>query len=204
MNEIKKGLFESDIDKDPFEQFARWYNYRILSKAEEPYSAFLGTSGTDGRVSLRTVLIKEFDTNGFRFYTNYNSVKSKHIEANPNCAILFYWAEEGRQVRIEGVAEKLSDQESESYFRSRPRESQLSAWASNQSSVIPDRAYLDKKYEEYKNKFSEHPVDKPPHWGGFILVPDRFEFWQEGWYRLHDRLVYRKVNENWIVERLAP
>jgi pyridoxamine 5'-phosphate oxidase len=118
--------------------------------------------------------------------------------------MLFYWPESGRQVRIEGLTEKVSEEDSESYFRTRPRESQISAWASKQSSVIPDRDHLQELFVFYKNKFSANPVTKPPHWGGFILLPQWFEFWQNGEFRLHDRLTYLKRDDNWILERLAP
>jgi pyridoxamine 5'-phosphate oxidase len=118
--------------------------------------------------------------------------------------LLFYWPESGRQVRIEGVTKKVSAKDSESYFKTRPRESQLSAWASEQSSIIPDRQYLEKRYDIYKNLYSDKPVDKPPHWGGFRLIPEWFEFWQERQFRLHDRLTYTKRKDLWVIERLSP
>lgn len=198
------ALTETMADKNPFSQFALWFNDRNLSQVKEPYAAALGTCSTVGRVSLRTVLVKDYDETGFKFYTNYNSLKGKQLELKPACALLFYWPESDRKIRIEGFTEKLSVEESECYFKLRPRESQLSSWASEQSSVIPDRNYLDSQYDFYKKKFNKKSVEKPPHWGGFILVPDRFEFWQEGNYRLHDRLNYRKVKDSWIIERLAP
>ena len=124
--------------------------------------------------------------------------------SNPKAALLFYWPESCRQVRIEGVTEKVSDKESEAYFKTRPRESQLSAWASEQGSVIPDRQHLENRYNFYKDKFSEIPVQKPLHWGGLRLIPEWFEFWQEGEFRLHDRLSYTRINDIWVIKRLAP
>jgi pyridoxamine 5'-phosphate oxidase len=141
---------------------------------------------------------------GFVFFTNYQSRKGIQLTSNPKAAMLFYWAESGRQVRIEGVTEKIPEKESESYFKTRPRESQLSALTSMQSSKIPDRSYLDELYDNYRNRYAGKPVDKPLHWGGYRLVPEWFEFWQNGEFRLHDRLTYSKRNDLWVIERLAP
>jgi pyridoxamine 5'-phosphate oxidase len=153
---------------------------------------------------VRTVLLKIYDERGFVFFTNYNSRKGAQLSSNPRAALLFYWPECARQIRIEGVTEKITERESESYFKIRPKESQLSAWASEQSSVIPDREHLEKRFLYYKNMYGEKSVDKPEHWGGFRIVPDWFEFWQEGEFRLHDRLSYTKRNDSWVIERLAP
>ena len=130
--------------------------------------------------------------------------KGVQLSENPSAALLFYWAESGRQVRIEGITEKVTEKESASYFSTRPRESQISAWASEQSSVIPDRHYLEKRHEFYKSRFENKPVQKPPHWGGFRLIPDFFEFWRDGEFRLHDRIVYTRRNDVWVISRLAP
>jgi pyridoxamine 5'-phosphate oxidase len=195
---------EACIDYNPFVQFSIWFNERPLSLIKEPYAAALATTGNDGRISQRIVLVKEFDETGFRFFTNYNSLKGLQLESNPSCAILFYWPESGRQVRIEGNALKVPAERSQTYFKTRPRESQISSWASQQSAVIPSREFLQKKFDMYKNMFYNMPVEKPEHWGGFCLVPNWFEFWQEGDFRLHDRIIYLKRDDIWVTERLAP
>jgi pyridoxamine 5'-phosphate oxidase len=199
-----KDLSEKTIDLNPFVQFGKWYDEHLASGIEIPNSVSLATTFLDGLVSLRTVLLKGYNETGFVFFTNFNSKKASQLAINPKAALLFYWSESGRQVRIEGVTEKISDNESKSYFRTRPRENQLGAWASEQSSVIPDRRYLEKQYVFYKKTFNGKSVDKPPHWGGFIIVPDWFEFWQEGKFRLHDRITYTRNGEFWAIERLAP
>ena len=199
-----KGLSKKTIDPNPFGQFDKWFKERLNAGIPIPNTVSLGTATTDGWVSVRTVLLKDYDENGFVIFTDYNSKKGLHLLSNRRAALLFYWPESGRQVRIEGFADKVSEQESESYFKTRLRESQLSAWASEQSSVIPDRDHLEKRYAFYKNRFFDKPVDKPQHWGGFRIVPDLFEFWQEGDFRLHDRLAYTKGINVWVIERLAP
>jgi len=201
---LKKDFSETEFEKNPFTQFGNWYREHLLCGILIPDTVSLGTSSSAGKVSVRTVLLKEFTENGFVFFTNYNSRKGKDLSQNNSAALLFYWPESGRQVRIEGTVIKISEDESESYFKSRPRESQLSAWASEQSSVIPDRQYLEKRYELFKNKFDNNPVKKPSHWGGYRLVAEWFEFWQEGEFRLHDRITYSKRNDIWIIARLAP
>lgn len=199
-----KGLSKKTIDPNPFGQFDKWFKERLNAGIPIPNTVSLGTATTDGWVSVRTVLLKDYDENGFVIFTDYNSRKGLHLSSNRRAALLFYWPESGRQVRIEGFADKVSEQESESYFKTRPRESQLSAWASEQSSVIPDRQHLEKRYAFYKNRFFDKPIDKPQRWGGFRIVPDLFEFWQEGDFRLHDRLTYTKGINVWVIERLAP
>ena len=158
----------------------------------------------DGRVSARTVLLKDYSDKGFVFFTNYGSRKGHQLSDNKRAALLFYWPESGRQIRIEGITEKVSEEESVEYFATRPKESQLSAWASEQSRVISNRMYLDERYDFYKEKYRDRTVDKPPHWGGFRLMPEWFEFWQNGEFRLHDRLTYTKTKERWTISRLAP
>jgi pyridoxamine 5'-phosphate oxidase len=195
---------EKTVDPDPLVQFKVWYEEHLASATAIPESVTLATSSKDGRVSARTVLLKGYNDKGFIFFTNYKSRKGTQLLSNPRAALLFYWQESGRQVRIEGITEKVSEEDSESYFRTRPRESQISAWASEQSSVIPDRDHLNDLFTFYKNKFSDNPVSKPPHWGGFLLVPVWIEFWQNGEFRLHDRLTYFKRKDKWIIERLAP
>ena len=204
MKNVKNPFSESGIDESPFIQFTTWFNERPLTLIKEPYAAALATSGKEGRISQRIVLVKEYDENGFVFYTNYNSLKGRQLESNHSCALLFYWPESNRQVRIEGIVDKVHPDISEAYFKTRPRESQLSAWASEQSAVIPSRQYLEEEFDLYKNMFYNIPVKKPDHWGGFRLVPNWFEFWQEGDFRLHNRLTYSKKDGIWVKERLAP
>jgi len=200
----KKHFSEKTINPNPFDQFKFWYKEHLISSIAIPEAVTLASAFSDGHISARTVLLKDFNETGFIFYTNYNSRKGSQLSSNPRAALLFYWPESCRQVRIEGVTEKVPEKDSESYFRTRPRESQLSAWASEQSSVIPDRQYLENRYNFYKNKFSDISVEKPRPWGGVKLIPDWFEFWQEGEFRLHDRLAYTKRNNLWVIERLAP
>jgi pyridoxamine 5'-phosphate oxidase len=198
------GISRKEIDNNPFIQFDKWYNEHLTAGIAIPDSVNLGTASSTGHVSVRTVLLKGYDDKGFIFYTNYNSKKGSQLLSNQRAALLFYWYESDRQVRIEGIAERVSEKESELYFQTRPRESQLSAWASEQSSVIPDRQYLENRYELYSNKFLNKPVEKPPYWGGFRIIPDWFEFWQNGEFRLHDRFTYTLKKNTWLIERLAP
>jgi len=197
-------LNEDSVNSDPFIQFGIWYRDHLSCGISIPESVSLGTATADGKVSVRTVLLKEYSENGFVFFTNFNSKKGLQLSDNPNIALLFYWPEAGRQVRIEGRAEKVSDEYSDSYFKTRPRESQLSAWASEQSMVVPDRQYLETRHEYYGTMFTGKSVSRPPHWGGFRIIPTWFEFWQNDIRRLHDRLTFTKSNDDWIMERLAP
>jgi pyridoxamine 5'-phosphate oxidase len=199
-----KSLSEMTADPDPFVQFTKWYNEHLETGMEIPDSASLGTASATGRVSVRTVLLKGYDKDGFVFFTNYNSKKGSHLTENPFAALLFYWPESGRQVRVEGSAEKVTEEESVTYFSTRPRDSQISAWASEQSSVIPDRVYLEKRYDYFKTRFENKHVEKPPHWGGFRLIPDLIEFWTNGEFRLHDRIIYTRSEDSWIMNRQAP
>lgn len=199
-----KNLSEKSIDLNPFVQFGIWFKERLTSGVDTPNAVSLGTVSSDGRISVRTVLLKDHNETGFVFFTNYNSKKGSQLSSTRRAALLFYWPESDRQVRIEGVADKIPAEESDLYFKTRPRESQLAAWASEQSSVIPGRSYLEKKYDFYKNKLDNKPVERPLHWGGFRLVPEWFEFWQSGEFRLHDRLTYSKRNKIWVIERLSP
>lgn len=203
---IKKAnsFSEKSVNNDPFVQFDKWYRERLRETDNYPDSFSLGTASADGTVSVRTVLLKEYDKRGFVFFTNYNSKKGKQLSENLNVAMLFYWPESGKQVRIEGKIEKTTEEESEKYFFSRPRESRISAWASNQSSVIPGRDHLEKQMLEFRSNFKGSSVPKPPHWGGFRIIPEFFEFWQEGKYRLHDRVAYFHEKKGWKIQRLAP
>jgi pyridoxamine 5'-phosphate oxidase len=203
MNDTK-DFSEKTVDPNPFIQFRAWYNEHLNSGIDIPEAVTLASASADGKVSARTVLLKDYNDKGFFFFTNYNSSKGLQLYSNPGAALLFYWPESTRQVRIEGVTEKVAEQDSESYFKTRPRESQLSTWASLQSSLIPDRQYLDDRYNYFKTRYSGIPVERPPYWGGFILIPVWFEFWQEGEFRLHDRITYTKGKDKWVIERLAP
>jgi pyridoxamine 5'-phosphate oxidase len=199
-----KEFSEKTVDPNPFVQFKTWYGEHLISGISIPEAVTLATASADGKASVRTVLLKNYNKDGFVFFTNYMSRKGFQLLSNPRAALLFYWPESARQIRIEGTAEKVPDRDSESYFRTRPRESQFSAWASEQSSVIPDRQFLESRFDFYKNKYSDKPVDKPQFWGGFRLIPEWFEFWQERDFRLHDRLTYTKRKNLWVIERLAP
>ena len=197
-------LSEKSVDADPFVQFDKWYKEHLSFGIAIPESFSLATASADGQVSVRTVLLKEYSKDGFIFFTNYDSKKGFQLSANPKVAMLFYWPETGRQVRVEGMAEKVSEEYSDSYFKIRPRESQLSAWASNQSTVIPDRSYLEKKYDYYREKFSGTQVKRPLYWGGFRIIPEWFEFWNNDEFRMHDRITYTRNEQTWVIERLAP
>lgn len=200
----KNDFSEKTVDPNPVVQFRIWYEEHLKSAIAIPDSVSLATASSDGRVSVRTVLLKDYNNEGFFFYTNYKSRKGLQLSSNPRAALLFYWPESARQVRLEGITEKISEEDSDSYFKTRPRESQLSAWASEQSSVIPDRQHLENRYNYYENLLSGKPVDKPQQWGGFRIIPDWFEFWQEGEFRLHDRLTYTKRKDLWSLKRLSP
>jgi pyridoxamine 5'-phosphate oxidase len=200
----RKTLSEIAVPINPLDLFSEWYKEHLSSGAEIPDNVCLATASADGRVSARIVLLKDFGEAGFIFYTNYESKKASQLINNPNAAMLFYWPESGRQVRIEGLAEKTSREISEAYFGTRPRESQLAAWASDQSSEIPDRAHLERKFNYYKQIFEGLPVHKPDRWGGFILTPYWYEFWENGDHRLHDRIAYKRKDDQWLIDRLAP
>jgi pyridoxamine 5'-phosphate oxidase len=197
-------LSEQSVDKDPFIQFGKWYKKRLESETIYPESFSLATSTEDGKVSVRTVLLKDFDSSGFVFFTNYLGRKGKELTENPNAAMLFYWPETVRQVRIEGRVEKVSSEESDKYFLSRPRESRIGAWASRQSTLIPGKEHLLEQVSFYSQQYKGKNIPRPPHWGGFRVIPDVFEFWQEGKFRLHDRIVYTKGKKGWSIKRLAP
>ncbi|MEJ2507564.1 MAG: pyridoxamine 5'-phosphate oxidase [Ignavibacteriaceae bacterium] len=201
---IIKELSEDDVLSNPFEQFNVWFDEAKQSEIVEPTAAILSTVGEDNHPSARTILLKEVNEKGFVFYTNYESKKAKDIASNPNISLLFLWKEQQRQVRIVGQSVKISREESEKYFRSRPRESQIGAWASHQSSVIPDRKSLDNKFEEYRKKFGDKEIPLPDFWGGYVIIPNYFEFWQGRPGRLHDRICYKFEDQEWRIFRLAP
>ncbi len=199
-----KELNESSVKKDPFEQFILWMDDTIKSKILDPSAVILATANKKAIPSIRVVLLKEIEKDGLIFYTNYGSHKAKDITENPVASLLFFWKELERQVRITGKVEKIFQKKSEEYFQSRPYDSQLGAVASRQSSIIPSRKYLEQKFEEAKAKYKSEKIPLPFFWGGYILRPFEFEFWQGRESRLHDRLSYIKENNNWKIVRLAP
>jgi len=196
------GLLESDVSADPFDQFSSWMNDALSADIIDPNAMTVSTVGEDGRPSTRVVLLKFFDTEGFVFFTNYESKKGTDLVNQPFTVFHFFWPQLDRQVAIYGRVEKTSREESDKYFHSRPVDSQLGAWTSNQSRVIESRDVLEKRFEEFREKFGDD-VPLPPSWGGFRLTPDKFEFWQGRQNRLHDRICY-ELNERWVISRLSP
>ena len=199
-----KQLLEVDAATDPYAQFGHWWLDAVESKIEEVNAMTLATANAEGYPSARIVLLKGYDRNGFVFFTNYNSQKGQDIAANPKACLLFFWKELERQVRIDGNIEKISAKDSEEYFQSRPVGSRIGAWCSPQSSVIANRSILENNVEHYSNKFNAQEVPRPEHWGGYIVKPTSIEFWQGRSSRLHDRLRYTAIENNWKIERLAP
>ena len=189
---------------DPFSLFRKWHREAAAAGTMLPEAMVLATATRRGRPSARMVLHRGFSRGGFVFFTNYNSRKAVELLSNPRAAFVFHWPLIERQVRAEGRVEKLTRHESDRYFRSRPRESRLSAWASPQSAEIPDRAFLEREFERARQQYAGQPIPRPPFWGGFRLIPDEIEFWQGRPYRLHDRLCYRKKGRRWKVVRLGP
>jgi len=199
-------LDEADVSHDPFVEFARWFAEAQEAQATDANAMTLATATADGAPSARIVLLKAFDERGFVFFTDYRSLKGAELEANPRAALVFYWAELDRQVRITGGVALASHEESERYFRSRPLGSRLGAWASHQSRVIPGRAALEADLREVEERYQDGDVPLPPHWGGYRVVPDAIEFWQGRENRLHDRIRYVREGKGkgWRVERLSP
>jgi len=198
------GLAEKDLARDPFRQFDRWFQEAGAAGITEPNAMVLSTANREGRPSGRVVLLKAVDGRGFTFYTSYESRKGRELEANPHACLVFPWHAMERQVIVEGPISRVSREESDTYFHSRPHPSQLAAWASHQSAILPGRAALEEAMRIVEKKHAGQTVPLPPHWGGYRLAPETVEFWQGRRSRLHDRLRYRREKDGWIVERLSP
>ena len=199
-----EGLDEKTIDRDPIKQFQIWFDEAVAAKLPMPEAMTLATATPDGKPSARMVLLKQVDHDGFVFFTNYNSAKAEQLDANPYAALVFYWSQMDRQVRVEGSVVKTPAQESREYFRTRPRESQIGAWASTQSQAISSREVLEQRAHELEELYRDRDVDCPEHWGGYRLKPERIEFWKSRIGRLHDRILYQRDGGGWSITRLAP
>lgn len=201
----KSSLNEKEMEDNPFRQFKKWFTEALDCHIDEVNAMTLATASADGRVSARIVLLKDFDAEGFYFFTNYESKKGNQIKENPHGALVFFWKELERQVRIEGLIRESTTDKSSQYFNSRPEGSRLSAWASPQSKVIPDRSFLERELNVLTEKYKNEAIPKPDFWGGYILQPTLIEFWQGRSNRLHDRIQYLLSGEGkWVIERLAP
>lgn len=200
-----QALLEEDVHDNPFSQFSRWWDEAIASVITEVNAMTLATATKDGVPSARIVLLKGFSETGFVFFSNYNSHKGKELESNPKAALVFFWKELERQVRIEGDVEKITSEESDLYYNSRPAGSRIGAWASPQSQPVTSRQVLENSFATFSEKFKDDLIERPPHWGGYSLRPNKLEFWQGRASRLHDRIQYVLQNENqWKIQRLAP
>ncbi len=199
-----RELSEEKIDNDPFAEFGVWMDEALKAKVNEPTAMTLSTVSAEGRPSSRVVLLKGYDREGFVFFTNYNSRKGRELAGNSFAAANFFWPELERQVNISGLTSKVSAEESDEYFKSRPFTSRVGAWASNQSEKIDSRMSIMMKAAKLLVKYASGNVPRPPHWGGFRIVPDRFEFWQGRESRLHDRICYERINGEWLISRLSP
>lgn len=203
-NPLLDGLDEKSIERDPIRQFQAWFNDAVAAKLPMPEAMTLATATPDGKPSARMVLLKQVDEDGFVFYTNYHSAKAAQLDANPYASLVFYWTKLDRQVRVEGSVTKTSPEESRDYFRTRPRESQIGAWASEQSETISSREVLEQRALELETQYRDREVDRPEHWGGYRLKPERIEFWKSRIGRLHDRILYLRTADGWSISRLAP
>jgi len=204
MTDFAEELDERVIDRDPINEFKRWFDDAVASGMKLPEAMTLATATPDGTPSARVVLLKSVDTDGFVFYTNYSSAKARDLEANPAAALVFYWSQFDRQVRVQGVVEHVTPEESQAYFRTRPRESQIGAWASPQSEVIENRETLEARVAELEEIYGDREIECPEHWGGYRVKPTRIEFWKGRLGRLHDRIVYERDGASWKISRLAP
>ena len=198
------GLDEQTINPDPIKQFQIWFNDAITAQLPLPEAMTLATATPDGKPSARMVLLKQVDHDGFVFFTNYRSAKAEQLDANPYAALVFYWSQLDRQVRVEGSVVRTSEQESRDYFKTRPRESQIGAWASAQSQAIRGRDVLERRAQELEDLYAGREVDCPEYWGGYRLKPERIEFWKSRIGRLHDRILYQREATGWSITRLAP
>jgi pyridoxamine 5'-phosphate oxidase len=203
-NYQKFELTEESVNNNPLQQLGLWLKDAISGQKADPTAMVLSTVDREGNPDSRVVLLKELTPEGLVFFTNYNSKKGQQITTNQHVSVVFFWPELERQVRIKGKAEKISDEDSESYFLSRPLESQLGAWASPQSEIIESRNVLNENYTHFRKYFETQEIKKPPHWGGFLIRPEYFEFWQGRSNRLHDRIEFCKVDQSWTIHRLAP
>lgn len=203
-NYQKSELTEDSLHPDPFSQFNEWLKDAIQEGEPEPSAMVLSTVDQKGNPDSRIVLLKELSAEGLVFFTNYNSRKGKQISVNQNVSAIFFWSKTERQVRVRGKAEKIPDEISDGYFKSRPKESKLGAWASPQSKIIESRKILEENYTLYEQYFQDQEIQKPPHWGGFVIRPVNFEFWQGRLNRLHDRFEFCLSGNEWVVHRLAP
>lgn len=201
---MQGGLLESEADPDPLVLFGKWFNQALLASLPEPNAMTLATVSLEGKPSARIVLMKDYSPEGFSFFTNYNSRKGQELAAHPFACLVFLWDELERQVRIEGSVERVAPEISDNYFVNRPMGSRLGAWASAQSSVIPDREFLEQQHAELVARYADGEIPRPPHWGGFRVLPQVYEFWQGRPNRLHDRLRYTRNATSWLRERLAP
>ena len=199
-----EGLDEKTIDRDPIKQFQLWFNDALAANLPMPEAMTLATATPDGKPSARMVLLKQVDGDGFVFFTNYRSAKAEQLDANPYAALVFYWSQLDRQVRVEGSVVRTSAQESRDYFASRPRESQIGAWASEQSQAITNREVLEQRALELETLYCDRDIDCPEYWGGYRLKPERIEFWKSRIGRLHDRILYQRTATGWSISRLAP
>lgn len=197
-------LDKERVDSNPFMEFSKWFEIAVKEIENDPNAMILGSSNREGQPATRTVLLKGFDENGFIFYTNYESRKAKDLAENNRVSLTFYWPDLMRQIHIQGTVEKISEEMSDEYFKSRPDGSKLGAWSSKQSTVIESREVLLENLRSFEKKFSNAEIPRPSNWGGYRVVPHRIEFWQGRLNRLHDRIVYRKEREKWVIERLAP
>ncbi len=201
----QKSLLEADVEKNPVQQFTKWWNDATHSDIEEVNAMTLATASSDGLPAARIVLLKGYDERGFVFFTNYESFKSMQMDENPRACLVFFWKELERQVRITGLVEKTSATESDAYFNSRPSASRIGAWASPQSRVITNREWLEENEKKFTSKFNEAAIQRPAHWGGYRVKPITIEFWQGRPGRLHDRIQYTlQETGSWLIERLAP